>query len=62
MQHKAMKKVEFHRICMYCSKEYGVKWDYPPNGWNGKNRLITHGLCGKCEEAFRKENGLKKRK
>jgi len=33
---------------MYCSKEYGVKWDYPPNEWNGRDKLITHGICNKC--------------
>ena len=51
MQHK----VKFHRICMYCSKEYGVKWDYPPNKWNGKDKLLTHGVCPDCKHIAKEE-------
>ena len=55
MQHK----VKFHRICMCCGREYGVKYDYPPNDWNSKDRLETHGICDECNPQYRKDNGLK---
>lgn len=56
MQHR---KVIFHRICMCCDEEYGVKYDYPPNEWNGYDKLLTHGLCEKCNKKYREENKLK---
>ena len=44
---------------MCCDEEYGVKYDYPPNEWNGYDKLLTHGLCEKCNKKYREENKLK---
>jgi hypothetical protein len=44
------RKVKFQRVCSYCKKPVGVKYDYPPREWDGKEPLITHGCCYECKK------------
>ena len=52
------RKVTFHQICSLCGREYGTKEDYPPDDWDGEERIETHGICEECEPMYRKDNGL----
>lgn len=42
-------RVPFKKVCMYCGKQYGVKYDKPPAGYEGKEELLQYGVCDKCE-------------
>lgn len=42
-------RVPFYQICMYCKQQYGIKYELPPKEWNGKEEILTHGVCDKCK-------------
>jgi len=52
MQHK---KVRFTIRCDWCKRFIGYKYDYPPGDWNGKDEIITGGICDECYTIIKKE-------